>query len=147
MTAIATTTAAVLINRAREAAELAREAYRQALEVRRRLPDEPEYVTRRIRVLLRLGGPADFESADADAEKLVNLHPTHAGYQTLKAHVEFRRQEPDACLRTLEALSGDDLTLRKATPENEKSASHPARPRGCSQTVGSASSLSAAGCR
>jgi len=97
-------------HRRKQAAQLASEAYRQALAVRRQLPDEPEYLARRIRVLLKLGGPSDLEQAAADAEKLVQFQPKHAGYQTLKAHVDFRRDQCDACLRTLDALPPDDLT-------------------------------------
>lgn len=96
--------------RRKQAAKPAEEAFRQALAVRRQLPDEPEYLARRIRVLLKLGGPADMEQAAADAEKLVQLQAKHAGYQTLKAHVAFRREEYDVCLRTLDSLSDDDLT-------------------------------------
>ena len=53
------------------------------------------------------------KQAAADAENLLQLHPTHAGYRTLKAHVDFHRDEShlEACIQTLEALPDDDLTL------------------------------------
>jgi len=96
--------------RRNQAAELAREAYRQALAVRQQLPEEPELLARRIRVLLKLGEAADLQQAATDVDKLVGLCPQNAAYQTLKAHVDYCRHDVDACLATLSALAEDDLT-------------------------------------
>ena len=68
--------------------------------LRERLPEEPEYLARWIRVLLKVGGPGRSpERAAALAEKLAGLQPEHAGYQTLKARVAFHRQDFDGCIR------------------------------------------------
>ncbi len=96
--------------RRKQALEPARAAYRQALAARQQLPEEPELLARRIRVLLKLGGASDLEQAAADAEKLLELYPQNATYRTLKAHVHLLRHELDACLGTLNAPSEDDLT-------------------------------------
>lgn len=97
-------------DRRQQSMEKAVSEYRQALEIRERLPDEPEYLARRIRVLLKLGGQGEVERAAALAEKLVCLQPKHAGYQTLKAHVDYHRDDLDDCIRTLESLHDEDLT-------------------------------------
>jgi tetratricopeptide (TPR) repeat protein len=96
--------------RRQQAKEKASLEYRYAMELRERLPDEPEYVARQIRVLLKLGGQGELERAAALAEKLVGLQPKHAGYQTLKSHVDYHRQDFESCIRTLEALPDGDLT-------------------------------------
>jgi tetratricopeptide (TPR) repeat protein len=93
-----------------QAVEPARAAYLQALAARQQLPEEPELLARRIRVLLKLGGASRLEEAAADAEKLIGLHPQNATYWTLKAHVHFERRELDACLEALTMASQEDLT-------------------------------------
>ncbi len=96
--------------RRQQAQETARPEYRHAMEIRERLPEEPEYLARRIRVLLKLGGQGELERAAALAEKLVGLQPQHAGYQTLKSHVDYHREYFESCIRTLESLPDGDLT-------------------------------------
>jgi eukaryotic-like serine/threonine-protein kinase len=84
--------------------------YRQAVQLRKRLPEEPEYLARLIRVLLKLEAPDELDQAAALAEKLVGLQPEHVGYQTLKARVALDRQDFGGCIRLVESLPDEDAT-------------------------------------
>lgn len=96
--------------RRRQTADKATAEYRQAIELRARLPEEPEYLARWIRVLLKGGTPGDRERAAALADKLVGLQPAHAGYRTLQARVALAREDFDSCIRLIESLPDQDVT-------------------------------------
>lgn len=95
--------------RRQQAVEKARPEYRRAAELREQLPDEPEYLARRIRVLLKLDAPPQ-EQAAALADRLAAAQPKHATYQTLKAWADYHSAQVDRCIATLESLADDDLT-------------------------------------
>jgi len=96
--------------RRRQTPDKAGPEYRQAVQLRQRMPEEPEYLARLIRVLLKLEAPDELDRAAALAEKLVGLQPEHAGYQTLKARVALDRQDFDGCIRLVESLPNEDAT-------------------------------------
>jgi tetratricopeptide (TPR) repeat protein len=96
--------------RRQKSLEKASSEYRQALGIRERLPEEPEYLARWIRVLLKLGSQEERTRAAALAEKLVSLQPKHCRYQTLKARVAYYREDFDGCIRIAESLPDEDLT-------------------------------------
>jgi len=96
--------------RRRQAVEKAFPEYRRAVELRDQLPEEPEYLARRIRVLLKLGDQPSREQAAALAAKLAALRPNHAAYQTLKALADYQVDNVGGCIATLESLPDEDLT-------------------------------------
>jgi len=96
--------------RRRQTPEKATPEYRLAIELRARLPEEPEYLARWIRALLKGGTPDDLQRAAALAQKLVGRQPEHTGYQTLQARVAFCREDFDGCVRLVESLQDEDLT-------------------------------------
>ena len=116
--------------RRRQAPEKASPEYRHAVQLRKRLPEEPEYLARLIRVLLKLEAPDELDRAAALAEKLVGLQPEHAGYQTLKARVAFHRQDFDELYSPGRVVAGRGRDVRgSGTAVSVGHGPPPARPR------------------
>jgi tetratricopeptide (TPR) repeat protein len=84
----------------------AEKCYRDALDHRKGLPDNPIYEFRKAALLLKIGELTDEEGPNVEAlkiaNKLVELSPKYAMFSTILGAAQLRDGKADECITTLE---------------------------------------------